>query len=121
MGPKISLSDSYLPSQGPWGVHAGYRLLLPGQSKLRSFTSLEYQVVFLTPHNPNNLDIKGTNKIHEIHFSYGIQYRVWKNLVIGNSMGAGVYFERFINTLTGNRNSYDGFDGQFRLFAQYAF
>ena len=121
MGPKITLSDSYLPSRGPWGIHAGYRRLLPGQSKWRTFATLEYQVVFLEPRNPNNLDINGKNEIHELFFSYGIQYQIWKNLIIGNSIGAGVYFERFIDSLTGNRNTYNGFDGQVRLFAQYSF
>lgn len=121
VGPKITLSDSYLPSRGPWGIHVGYRRLLPGQSKLRTFATLEYQVVFLEPRNPNNLDIKGKNETHEIFLSYGIQYQIWKNLILGNSMGAGVYFERFIDSLTGNRNTYSGFNGQVRLFAQYSF
>jgi hypothetical protein len=120
-GPKITISDSYLPSKGPWGIHVGYRRLLPGLSKWRAFATFEYQLVFLEPYDPNDLDIKGKNEIHEFFLSYGIQYLVWRNLIIGNSMGAGVYVERFIDTLTGSKNSYDGFNGQFRLFAQYSF
>ena len=121
LGPKLTVSDSYLPSRGPWGIHAGYRRLLPGQSKLRTFAAFDYQVVFLEPFDPNNLDVKGKNEIHELILSYGIQYNLWKNVIIGNSMGAGVYFERFIDSVSGERTKFDGFNGQFRLFAQYTF
>ncbi len=121
VGPKIAVSDSYLPSKGPWGIHLGYRRLLPGQSKFRAFATFDYQLVFLKPYNPNNLDINGNNEIHEIILSYGIQYRIWKNLIIGNSMGGGLYFERFFDSVIGTKNSYAGFDAQLRLFAQYSF
>ena len=121
IGPKITVSDSYLPTEGPWGIHAGYRRLLPGQSRFRTFASFDYQVVFLEPYNPNNLEVKGKNEIHELFISYGIQYRVWENLIIGNSMGAGIYIERFIDVVAGGNNTYDGFNGLFRFFAQYSF
>jgi len=121
VGPKISLSKSYLPSRGPWGIHLGYRRLLPRQSKWNSFASLEYQIAFLQPQNPYNLDINGKNEIHEIHLSYGIQFEVLKDLIIGNSIGAGVYFERFFDSLTGEKKSFDGYNAQVRLFAQYSF
>jgi hypothetical protein len=121
VGPKFTISDSYQFSRGPWGIHAGYRRLLSGQSKFRTFAALEYQVEFVKPYNPNNLDVNGLNEIHELHFSYGIQYRIWKNLIIGNSMGGGVYIERFFESITGDKKSYDGYNGQFRLFAHYSF
>ena len=79
------------------------------------------KLFFLEPYNPNNLDIKGKNEIHELILSYGIQYLVFKNLIIGNSIGGGVYFERFVDSLSGKKRTYDGFNGQFRLFAQYSF
>lgn len=121
VGPKITISDSYIPSEGPWGIHLGYRRLLPGQSKFRTFASVDYQLVFLEPYNPNGKDVNGKNEIHELFLSYGIQYRFWKNLIIGNSMGAGVYIERFIDSITGNKRFYNGYNGQIRLFAQYSF
>ncbi len=121
LGPKITVSDSYIPTKGPWGIHAGYRRLLPGQSKFRSFASFDYQVVFLEPYNPNDLDVKGKNETHELFLSYGIQYQVWKNLILGNSIGTGAYIERFIDTVTGDKKNYNGFNGQFRFFAQYSF
>lgn len=121
LGPKITLSDSYIPTRGPWGIHAGYRRLFPGEGNFRTFVSFDYQLVFLEPFNSNNFNVNGKNEIHELLLSYGIQLRVWKNLIIGNSIGAGVYFERFAVSISDSKNTFEGFNGQFRLFAQYSF
>lgn len=118
LGPKLVLSDTYLLSKGPLGLHTGYRYILSQNNRLQSFVSGEYQVIFFEPFAP---DIKGKNTTHELHFSYGLRIPLVGGLSVGNSLGFGGYWERLIDPFDQKTNVFEGLSTQIRIFVQYDF
>ena len=119
-GPKISLTNFYLPFQSFWGINTGIRHDFAQLQKLKTFFNIDYQNMLIRTARISGVKRK-FNTIHEINFSYGIQYQIFKKISVGNSIGFGRYFE-FYNDLTQNRRLiFKGYNGLLKLFVQYEF
>ena len=119
-GPKISLTNFYLPFQSFWGINTGIRHDFARTQKLKAFFNIDYQNMLIRTSRISG-DKRKFNTIHEINFSYGIQYNILKKISVGNSIGFGRYFE-FYNDFTQNRRViFKGYSGLLKLFVQYEF
>ena len=118
LGPKLVLSDTYLITEGPWGLHLGYRRFLARSNKLTTFAALDYQLLLTEPFGGVE---KGKNATHEFHFSYGLEYRLGNYWTVGNQLGLGGYLERLIDPLTEAKQTYQGFSTLARVYIRYEF
>jgi len=121
LGPKITVTNAYLPQNGPWGIQGGYRRILISKEKLTSFVNLDYQLAFRKPYNPTQLVVNTWNRIHEFHLHYGFTFKVFNRFYIGNQIGIGAYLEKNIDLIEDIQRSFSGFSSQFKLFFQYRF
>ncbi len=121
IGPKLVTSDTYLPLQGPWGLNLGYRRNILAKGAWKSFVSLDYQVVFMEPYNPRNLEVNGINTIQEFFFSYGFQFQIGERFVIGQQIGAGGFIEKTIDVIQDEKNRVANYSGLLSLFFNYKF
>lgn len=101
--------------QGKWGAVSGYRYFFHPEDKFATFLNLDYQLVI-----QNGFRYSGEkarkNYLHQAHFSYGLQYRISDVFSIGNSLGAGIYFQNLYSRITEKRTVYKGYDGLIRVF-----
>ena len=121
VGPKLVLSDIYLPTQGPWGLIVGYRRNLLNNKRLKSFVNLDYQITFLKLYNPLNLPVSGMNNIHELFLTYGFQYQLNPHISVGQFIGGGGVLEKSIDISEQKTNRVLGYSGVFGLFVNYTF
>lgn len=118
-GPKISLSNYYLPLYSIYGINSGIRSTFAQSGRLKAFFNLDYQNSFSKTNKPSKT-IK-FNTIHEFNFSYGIHYNFSEQFSIGNSIGFGRYLE-FYNDIKENRKIiFQGYSGLLKFFIQYEF
>lgn len=118
-GPKISLSNYYLPLFSIYGINSGIRSTFAQSGQLKAFFNIDYQNSLSNTNSPSK-KIK-FNVIHEFNFSYGINYNLSKHCSLGNSIGFGRYLE-FYNDIDENRKIiYQGYSGLLKIFIQYEF
>ncbi len=115
-GPKLVYSDAYLLTDGPWGLHLGYRYRLAQRQRFQTYASLAYQVTWMENFVPN---ADGKNSVHEFHFAYGLEYQLGTRWTIGNSLGAGGYLERLRDPFRDRINTFNGFSAHVRLYLRY--
>ena len=118
LGPKFSLSDAYTLADAPWGINLGYRRNFQlANTKLTSFIGLDYNLTF----SKVTRQIDRKNKTHETYLFYGLQFSISKRLSIINTIGYGVYLERFYDFREEQTNSFWGNNSLIQLRISYNF
>lgn len=112
-GPRLLLSDSYLPFRGPFGGRIGYQYIVLQNERWRSGAGIDYQFVLSRPFRSDD----GLQSIHEYHVSYGFSFRLLKRWWINTDLGAGFYLEE-LGTKS-NRQSFTGFSNLINLSVRY--
>lgn len=118
-GPRLLVSDSYVPGQGPWGLQLGYQYHWVREGRWQSFVNIDYQLSWYQPYNPQQLPVSGRNRVHEFHLAYGIQYQLGPPLYLGSTLGVGGYLEQLLDVRENQRRSYRGYSNLLRLFVRY--
>jgi hypothetical protein len=117
LGPRINLTQSYLPERGVWGLSIGIRHNFIRSNTIKSFLNIDYQNTFMRPH----LQESSFNSIHEFNYSYGFFYRINSNINIGNMIGFGRYWEIYKGHFNSNALLFSGYSGLIRAIIQYEF
>ena len=99
IGPKLLLSDSSVPMEGPWGMRFSYRYTVLKKNRFSGFAQLAYQLTWLQVYNPNNLPNGENNRIHEGHFLYGFSFDIDEHWRVSQSLGVGAYVERLVDLI----------------------
>ncbi|MBS1689893.1 MAG: hypothetical protein JSS96_14285 [Bacteroidetes bacterium] len=106
-GPKIVLSDSYLPYKAIMGYDVGYNFFALTNARLSALVNLDYQISYYDPYNPNKVDIANRkNAINELFLSLGINYRLSRKsrFSVGLNLGTGVFLEKYYDVMELNKN-----------------
>jgi hypothetical protein len=119
IGPKISLSQSYLPGRGIWGSNAGISHIIASKGKTNAFINVDYQNSIMKPFE--GVNSSKYNFIHEVNFSYGIQFRFIRHLLIGNQIGFGRYWEIYHDLNSKKTFFYRGYSGLIKVIIHYEF
>jgi hypothetical protein len=122
-GPVILLSDYYLPGDVTTGLAAGWRYSLLNSlldDRWNFYVSLEYQLIpYIVKYRLEKS--KRTNQVHTINMSYGVQFKLYKRIFASNSIGAGVYIDRYYNSLTRRKDILTGLNMLIKLSISYEF
>jgi hypothetical protein len=121
IGPRLVLSDMYLPSKGPWGIYLAYRRNVLESQKVSSFAGIDYHTTYMRPYNPQNISIRKYNAINELALSYGFMYNLSSRFSLGNSIGLGAYREKYYDVLEERKSTRIGFTKLIKLFVHYNF
>lgn len=121
-GPKISLTQTYIPGRGPWGGNSGFRyLFLTNHDRWRFFFNVDYQLAFYSAFKQAGEKGSKKNFIHELNFGYGVRFKISERLYVAQSIGMGKYFESYYSYKTDTRARYSGYDALLRLVVKYKF
>lgn len=71
-GPKLLLTESYLPYRNVWGIHMGYAYRILDQQRWKGDVALDYQCSFYRAQGYNASDRH--NRIQELHLMLGLSY-----------------------------------------------
>lgn len=120
LGPKISITNTYLFNKGPLGAVGGYKyFFLSDLKRWKVFANLDYQVFIFKAYegvgNPSN----HKNFIQEINLSYGTQFQITPRFFISNSIGVGKYFESYYSFRNGDRVRLHGYNALLRILLKY--
>ena len=121
IGPKLLLSDSAVPTQGPWGLRFSYRYNVINKNRFSGYAQLAYQLTWLEIYNPNNLPSDEQNRIHEGLLIYGFSYNINDHWRISQSLGVGGYIERLVDLIGETVQYNDGFSAWVGLELNYRF
>jgi hypothetical protein len=94
LGPALSLSNSYLPDKGPWGVNTGWKYNYASHKKVGAFVMIDYLNSFYRPYDPLKLKPKLLNSIHEFNLAMGIKWQFIPFWYFNAAIGTGVFYER---------------------------
>ena len=121
-GPKLQLSRTYLPVNGPFGWNLGYRHdYNKSPERFTSFFfNLDYQIGFSKAYSRYQTTNK-LNYVHEAFIGYGVQFRLHPRLYLANVLGVGTHFESYYNADLKNRITYTGYNHLFKFFLNYKF
>lgn len=92
IGPKIIYTSSIFPYQNTLGLDFNYRFCLLQSKKINSFFNAQHG---FASYKVNNRSKNNTNLINEFIISNGFSYNVFNKLWIGNTVGLGLYTDRF--------------------------
>ncbi|MBC7448267.1 MAG: hypothetical protein H7330_09435 [Hymenobacteraceae bacterium] len=124
-GPKISVADSYLPSQGPFGGIGGYKFyFLPDYNcvgRFGFFVNLDYQLQRYRAFNRDGGRSGQYNSLHELNLGYGLEYRFSNRWRVNNVFGFGRYWELYHNATRAAEYSQVGYNRLVRLQVLYTF
>lgn len=121
-GPKLVISDSYLPYQAIMGYDVGYDYIILSNSRLSALINLDYQVSYYDPYNPNNVDIANRkNTVNELFVSLGISYRLGRKSRFAAvlSLGTGAFVEKYYDVVALNKNITTGLSQMARVGIRY--
>ena len=121
MGPKLLLSDTAVPTEGPWGFRWSYRYTLVEKNRFSGFVQINYLLTWLEVYNPNNLPNNDHNRIHEGHFIYGFHFKIGDHWRITQSLGVGGYLERLVDLIGEKVARNNGFSAWVGLELGYRF
>jgi hypothetical protein len=122
LAPKISLTQTYIPGRGPWGLNSGFKyLFLTNHERWRFFFNIDYQLALYNAFRQAEEKGKKKNYIHEINAGYGVRFKINERLYIGQSIGVGKYFENYYSYKTESRKTFSGYDALLRLYIKYRF
>lgn len=104
-GPRILLTESYLPFRSIWGVHAGYNYRVLQQERWQADAGIDYQCSFYKPYSlgGNNRN----NRVQEIYFLLGLAYRVRpeSRIRIKLQLGSGLYADTWHDLVEGRKRT----------------
>ena len=120
-GLKIPLSQTYIALKSPYGWNLGYmhETNRPGK-KTEFLFNIDYQIVYAKAYS-RYLKSEKRNFIHEFFIGYGIQYKLFKELYIGNIMGIGGYIQSLYNPDINFKKKYYNYNNILKLFIRYKF
>jgi hypothetical protein len=124
-GPKISVADSYLPSQGPFGGVGGYKFyFLPDYNctgRFGFFANLDYQLQRYRAFERDGSRSGRYNALHELNVGYGLEYRISNRWRVNNVFGFGRYWEVYHNATSGKQYQQTGYNRLVRVQLLYTF
>ena len=94
LGPTLSISNSYLPGKGPWGVHSGWKYTYASHKSVGAFILVDYRNSFYRPYDPYKLKPSLYNSIHEINLALGFKWQFVPEWYFKAAIGTGVYYEK---------------------------
>jgi len=121
-GPKVVLSDSYLPYKAIMGYDIGYNFFVLTNGRLSALVNLDYQISYYDPYNPNKVDLPGKkNTINELFFSLAVNYRLSKKsrFSIWLSLGTGAFLEKYYDVVALDKNINTGLSQMARVGIRY--
>lgn len=119
-GAKIANNRMNSSRTGPLGIISSVRYNFTSQNKWTPFCFLDYNLEFLPVYLAEG-NSKQYNQLHELYFGYGINYRINKSWVVGNSIGLGGYYEKYLDSLLNKTLSYKNPYAQGKIFLRYDF
>lgn len=124
-GPKISLADSYLPRQGPFGAVLGYKFyVLPDYNcvgRFSFFVNLDYQLQRYRAFDRDGNRTRHRNALHEVFAGYGLEYRINNRWRVNNVLGFGGFWEIYRNATRAAEYQQMGYNRLVRLQVLYTF
>lgn len=118
IGPKLVVSQTYLPGTLVWGGTAGYTYGILAQRRWATQFNLDYQNAIY----PSALAPSQTNYIHELGASLMLTYSpVPRFLYLSLSFGGAGYMENYYSGVTADRASGMGITPSLRLWLTFAF
>ena len=121
-GPKLVISDSYIPYKAILGYDIGYNYILLSNGQLSALINLDYQVSYYDPYNPNNVDIANRkNTVNELFISLGISYRLSRKSRFAAVLylGTGAFLEKYYDVVELNKNITTGLSQMARIGVRY--
>jgi len=121
-GPKVVLSDSYLPYKAIMGYDIGYNFFVLTNGRLSALVNLDYQISYYDPYNPNKVDIANRkNTVNELFLSLGINYRLSRKsrFSLSLNLGTGAFLEKYYDVVELNKNITTGLSQIARLGIRY--
>lgn len=115
VGPKVSLTRSYRPLSGPWGIIAGGDYVLNPAAELQSMLHAQYQATFFSGGGG------GIDAIHEAFLGYGARYNLAPQFFIGADAAIGFYIQSNYVETTAVRRRFAGYNGLLQLNVGYEF
>lgn len=94
LGPTLSISNSYLPGKGPWGMNAGWQYTYANHKSVAAFVLLDYRNSFYKPYDPYKLQPSLYNSIHEINLALGFKWQFVPAWYFKAAIGTGIYYEK---------------------------
>lgn len=120
IGPKISITNSYLFTRAPYGGVLGYRyFFLSDLKRWKVYFNTDYQLYVFRSYTGINQQGKLRNYIHEINLGYGVQFKINERFYVSNSISIGKYFESYYNTKSEERINLNGYNALLRIFFKY--
>ena len=122
LGPKLSFTETYRLTTGPWGVATSlYFYPGMGNTRLQSFANLDLQTLIRNPYCPDNNCDGHFSYTHELTVGYGLSYRLNSNLSLFNALNAGFYHESLYNAALRDRLHVKGLNTMVKLGLTYRF
>lgn len=120
-GPKLVLSDNYLPGKSSYGYDAGYSYTAFASRHWVSTAGVDFQSSYYTPFNAKYFKEVKKNTVNELTFSLGMAYVFDKSgrLSLGLNLGTGMFFERYQDLGQGTTNTNSGLTQMVRLNLHY--
>ena len=119
-GPRLALSEAYLPSEGPWGAAVSWQLMTSAtEKKFYSFFNTDYQVTFQRSFCSGSDCEQKTNYTQEFSAGYGMGWKISPSFDLFNAVYFGFYREDFYNFREDNRFTNYGFNSLIRVGLSY--
>ena len=107
VGPEMSLSDSYFAEDPRLGCTLGGRFYTNSAEKSSSYVFLNYQRTYYRPYLEELYESNKFNTTSELTIGLGQDWKLYKNLHLGASMGYGKYFDVFQDLSEGKVAHFD--------------
>lgn len=118
--PRISITDSYIPGRGPFGIITGYKyFFMNTHDRWKVYFGLHYNGLRYKAFKEQGSSSSHKNYVHEISAGYGAELIAYKNFHIGNSVNLGKYYESYYNHINQKRRIFSGYNTLVRLYVKY--
>ena len=116
-GPKVVLSDNYLPGKPSFGLNIGYSYLLLACKHWTSSVFINYESSYYRPYNAVLYDFNRKNRVDEFTGGLGLTYKFGNNgpFSISLNAGSGAFVEHFYDVIEGTKHSSSGISQSVRL------
>lgn len=94
LGPVLSVSNSYLPGKGPWGINTGWGYTYANHKSVGAFILVDYRNSFYRPYDPYKLRPQTYNSIHEFNLALGFKWQFVSQWYFNAAIGTGIYYEK---------------------------
>ncbi|MFD2247105.1 hypothetical protein [Pontibacter ruber] len=122
LGPKLSFTETYRLTTGPWGAAASlYFYPSIKNTRLQSFANLDLQTLIRNPYCPDSNCDDNFSYTHEYTVGYGLSYGLNRNLSLFNAINVGFYHESLYNASLRNRMHVRGLNTMVKLGLTYRF